>query len=331
LGKAGSVLQSADGPFSLTVKTTLPNLTIAIAPPSSPPAVGNPHAYHLTITNSGAVSATGVQVQLSFSLAGTVSSATSQQGTCSLGTPVQCSLGSVAVGQTIAIDVTAVFMPDGPSPVSNPVLNVTATVKENEQDAVIADNTATLVELVGDFQLIPTPNSMTVTAGQPAGYTVAVSPRQMAPAWGPFAATVTLTCSSLPQYASCAFSPSTATPGANSVSVSLTIATVTTTTAALTPSRAEDTPVFVVLVFPLALGVLVAASSKSRRKRLAETVLLIIVLEFACLLMACGGGGGNQQQPPPVQHFTAPGTYTITINGTSGQAQRTTQVTLVVQ
>jgi hypothetical protein len=315
-----------DGPFSLTVTSTLPNLAIKIASPASPPAVGNPHSYHLTISNSGAEAATGVQMEMSFSLAGSVSSTTPQQGTCTFGPPVQCSLGSVAVGQAVPVDVTAVLMPDGVSPVSNPNLNVTATVAENEQDAVLADNTATLVETVGDFQLNVAPASVTVVAGQmPANYQVVVAPR-----FGSFAAAVTLSCSGLPSETSCKFSNASVTPGGSSTSVALTITTTARPSAALSPLLPQNVPSFAFAVFTFAAALLLAFSPGKRRRQFAALLLLLMVLQIVAMMGACSSGGSSGPPPPP-QGGTPAGTYPITVTGTSGIAQRNAQFILVVQ
>jgi uncharacterized protein DUF11 len=283
--------------------------------------VGNPHSYHLTISNSGAKAATGVQMQLSFSLAGSVSSAAPQQGTCTLGPPVQCNLGSIAIGQALTVDVIAVFMPDGVSPVSNPTLNVTATVTENEPDAVQADNTATLVETVGDFQLTATPPTVTVVAGQSASYTLTVAPRL-----GPFPASVSFSCASLPSQSTCSFSPASMTPGSNSASVNLTIATTARSSAMLLPHTPQNIPLVAFFAIALAAGFSLTLSPQKCRKQFAALFFLLIALQFAAMLEACNGGSAGPPPPPPQG-----GTYTITVTGTSGTAQRTVQFTLVVQ
>jgi photosystem II stability/assembly factor-like uncharacterized protein len=325
-GKLLNVIKPADGPFSLTVTSAEPNLAVKMTPPASPPAVGNPHSYHLTISNSGAATATGVQLQLSFSLAGSVSSAAAQQGTCTPGPPVQCNLGSVAVGQTVTADVTAVFMPDGVSPVSNPTLNITATVTENEPDAVLADNTATLVETVGDFQMTATPPTVTVVAGQSASYTLSAAPRL-----GPFAASVTFACASLPSQSTCSFSPASVTPGSGSATVNLTVATTARSSTLLLPHTPQRIPLFAFFTLALAASVSLALSPQKRRKQFAALIFLLIAIQFAAVLEGCNGGSAGPPPPPPPQGRTPSGTYTITVTGMSGVAQRTVQFTLVVQ
>jgi hypothetical protein len=53
-------------------------------------------------------------------------------------------------------------------------------------------------------------------------------------------------------------------------------------------------------------------------------------VELAVTLGSCNGGSAPPPPPPP-SGGTPPGSYTITITGTSGIAQRSTQITIVVQ
>jgi IPT/TIG domain len=81
---------------------------------------------------------------------------------------------------------------------------------------------------VPDFTVTATPASQTVIAGNAGAYTVTVT------ATNGFNSTVTLTCAavSLPAGASCAFSPSSVTPGASPATSALSISTASTTPAA---------------------------------------------------------------------------------------------------
>jgi hypothetical protein len=75
---------------------------------------------------------------------------------------------------------------------------------------------------------------------------------------------------------------------------------------------------------------LLAALGSRRRGRQLRPALAGLLLAAA---LACGGGNGPappSQQPPP-GGLTAPGTYQITITGTSGAVQRSTTVSLTVQ
>jgi ABC-type glycerol-3-phosphate transport system substrate-binding protein len=56
---------------------------------------------------------------------------------------------------------------------------------------------------------------------------------------------------------------------------------------------------------------------------LMTSSLLLLTLTASLFLAACGGNGGGKG--------TKPGTYTITISGTSGAITHTTTVSLTVQ
>src|SRR3974390_1628914 len=71
-------------------------------------------------------------------------------------------------------------------------------------------------------------------------------------------------------------------------------------------------------------------SRRERRKRFAAVFFLLILLQLVAMLGACNGGSSSGPPPPPVVGTPA-GTYTLTLTGTSGIAQRTMQFTLVVQ
>jgi hypothetical protein len=71
----------------------------------------------------------------------------------------------------------------------------------------------------------------------------------------------------------------------------------------------------------------------TRRRRVSYRVRACVVL-LACMplfaLTGCGGGSGT---PPPVQQTftTPPGTYTLTVNATTGKATVLQPLTLIVR
>jgi hypothetical protein len=66
-------------------------------------------------------------------------------------------------------------------------------------------------------------------------------------------------------------------------------------------------------------------TAQTRRQRIAISIPLAGLVLF--LVFQAAGCGSNNGSPP--QHGTQPGTYTVTITGTSG-VSRTTTVTLTV-
>jgi glucose/arabinose dehydrogenase len=177
---------------------------------------------------------------------------------------------------------------------------------------------------VTDFSLAVNPPSVSVAAGQSASYTVTIAPE-----FGSFGNQVALSCSGLPLLAACAFSPSSLTPNNQPAASTLSISTAAA--AALWPGdQHRELPPYtlwlVVWVVVLSLLSLVARERLAPRPSLTVAILLFLT----GFQLACGGGGGSSA-PPAVSQRTPAGTFTITVNGTSGSAVRTTTATLVVQ
>jgi hypothetical protein len=202
---------------------------------------------------------------------------------------------------------------------------------------VIADNAADspqMVPLTGlgvDFSISPaagSPNSVTVTAGQPATYTVSVA------GTSGFSGTVSLSCTSPAVQTTCGVLP-------NPLPVNGTTpvnATVTVTTAArsalpprwrppmLPPGLRVGLPWLLLLLGLVTLTMALRRQSGGRR----AWVGLAAMLMAAALFFGCGGGGGSTPPPPPPPQGTPAGTYPITVNAISGAATRTTTLTLKV-
>jgi hypothetical protein len=160
----------------------------------------------------------------------------------------------------------------------------------------------------------------TVTSGGTATYNLIL-------AGGPgFGGSVSLACASLPQNASCTLSPNSLTfsPG-GSANFTVSINTASSATALINQPGSATMAGFGitgVLSLPLLLFV------RRRRMRLGLGLHSLFLLLALVVLAGCGGGGSSHSSG---SQTTLPGTYTVTINATSGGQSASESLTLIVQ
>ena len=177
---------------------------------------------------------------------------------------------------------------------------------------------------VNDFTVTATPASATVTAGAPATYTVKVTPTGSG-----FPESVSLACGSgLPSGASCSF-PSNGNPipslsnGPQSRALEIT----TTARVTTTGSMFRSGRILYAFWLPVSGLALIGTGLSGRRRRLLGLLFAAVV---GIVLTQSGCGSSNRNTTTTTG--TPAGTYTITVNGTTGSsATRTTTVQLTVQ
>jgi hypothetical protein len=170
------------------------------------------------------------------------------------------------------------------------------------------------------FTLASDSASYPVTAGASASVTITLTPGANG-----FNLPVTYTCTDPAPESTC-----TGPSGATTTSpVSFSI----TTTAPVGEMRSpfsHGSRMFYALLLPGFLGIIFVAGSKKRSARGAKLLGLIVVLGFSTMwLGSCGGSSSSTKNPG-----TAAGSYTITINATTGGSVPITSsqtVKLVVQ
>jgi hypothetical protein len=216
--------------------------------------------------------------------------------------------------------------------------NVTVTASNN---GIKFSPAANVQVVVTNFSVGSAPGSVTVTAGHPATFTATATANG-----GAFSSPITLGCSGLPAGASCAFSPSTVTPGSTSAQSTLTISTtarsmvppVTTGPSGRLPQWA---PVvwqvqrgippqalwLALIVFAILGWVGTRLAPLAYRRRLTTLGATALALTFFAIQVACGGGS----TPPPPTGGTPAGTYSISVSGTSGTLVQSSTATLIVQ
>ncbi|MGD0567127.1 MAG: hypothetical protein ABSA78_01880 [Candidatus Sulfotelmatobacter sp.] len=296
-GTSGPIMSSLSVPFNVGTYLISGPSTLSSAPGGQAAAT-----LSLTSTNfySGQVNATCDASALS-----------GAQCTLTPANPIVIDSGAV-VALAASINV-----PDNASP---GMYNINI----NTQDATGAPSASLTMALtvIQDFTVgALTPTTQTITPGQSASYNFSVLPVGAA-----FTDAVTLSCSGAPVISLCSFTPNPVTPGSSSAAVVLTITT-TSSAASLAPRAGA---VFYALWLALPAIALMGARSRKRSKLGGPACLLgLFLLAFA--LLSCGGGAGNGGGGGGQQQGTQPGTYTITVTGTSGAlSQAASPVTLVV-
>jgi CSLREA domain-containing protein len=195
-------------------------------------------------------------------------------------------------------------------------------------------STMTTIDVIVDFDVAVAPSSVTIARGEAATYTVSVDDV------GGFSDAISLSCSGLPNLASCAFSPASVTLSGADATSTLTVSTTAAGAVPLPPVfRSPREPMVFGLVAVaglLILGLLGLArySSRATRRPLQVAwVLPALAVVLALAFSACGDDGGGPTGPPGGQagQGTPTGTFNVTVAGTAGSVTHSETVMLVVQ
>ncbi len=244
-----------------------------------------------------------------------VCDASALSGQCSVtpGNPIP-----ISAGTTAALTLT-VNVPNSaaPQPVNSYNINVTVTDSSGQPNQTLQ----LPLTVIQDFTLgSPTPATQTIASGQSASYNFSVLPVGVS-----FANAVTFSCSGAPVISLCNFTPNPVTPGNSSAAVVMNITT-TFDSANLSLPRSHRAVFFYALCLTLPGIVLLVTRRRKEHTRLTLPAFLLGLLLLALLLPSCGGGGRNGGGTDGAgggggggqQQGTQPGTYTITVTGTSG-------------
>ena len=239
----------------------------------------------ITLANSGnaTLSISGIQVAGDYA----------QSNNC----PANLSAGSIC-----AINVTF-------TPKTSGTRNGTVTISDSVAGS---PQTVGLTGAGSDFGLTSSPSSDTVKAGTTATYTLTLSPLL-----GPFNDPVQLSCGDAPALTTCSLQPNKVTLGGNPATVILNIPTTASVAQASPFSSMQTRPIYAIWIQLQTVGLfgLMLIGSTTRSRQLRAIMLLVLVSGALICMAGCAGGTGITSPP---QTGTTPGTYTITVTGTSG-------------
>jgi len=279
------------------------------------PARQAPATVQATIT---AVNGYGSAVNLSC-VAGVVSGS---------GPAPSCSVSPVAV--TPSASGTAFQVTIGQGTGGSYSLNIQA----KGTDANTFTQSTTLNVNFYDFMVTPSVTSQTVSGGQPANYTLSVTPVGLAT----FQQAVSFACAQLPAAAACTFDPSQVNSGDGGATVQLSVSTTAAMAWSGSRKRPEGRVWLCAMLLPAAALALLFGRTPRRRALMGVMlgcVLSLVILQAACgggLTGGGGGGGGGGGTPPPQ---STSNTHIFTVNVVEGSGTQSVQqqvgLTLVVQ
>ncbi len=203
----------------------------------------------------------------------------------------------------------------------------------NEQHGLFSAITANATPApTGDFNISASPSTLTISAGQPASFTVTLG------GLNGFNSAVTLTCSGQPANSTCSFSPASVSPSSGGmVTSTMTISTSSSPYMHAGLISWNQTGGRYTMILPILALVLLAAflagSIRSGRMAGNKGILglagsLALLFATACLLAASGCGGNGMNNPG---NGTQRGMATVMVTGTSGNLTHSTSISLTVQ
>jgi hypothetical protein len=319
--------QGRNGPSDAFVTKLAPVLNFTLVPTAVPPVVGvgSQVSFAYTVTNSGEFT-NGITFTDFLPASGaTFVSAAASPGTCGAPTnnTILCNIGTLNTAATAT--VTVIVTPVAPTLPGGPVS------LGNSGQAAVGQLTfpSSASVTVNDFSITASPATATVPAGVPAVFTAVVSPSSTSG----FPDSVSISCGSgLPTGATCLPGNNNPIPNLNSGPQSSqfvinTTARVTTTTD-LRHGGESGVPLYASWL-PVSGLALVGVGLTGRRSRQRRLLMGLVLAGFFALILFVQGCSSSKTTT--TTSGTPAGTYSVTVNAASGNATRSTVVTLIVR
>ena len=313
VSKLGSV-----GSLQLTPTSPSPTTPVTIG-------VGNTVAFTYTLINAGDATSGIIVTDALPSTGATFNSITTTVGNCGtvVTSTVTCSIGTLNSGGTATITVnltpTAQTTPlTSPGGLSNSI-----AASAPGAQTVTASSTAA----VQDFNIAVqpgTPATITVPAGVPGNFTI-----QVTGTLSNFPDSISLSVGAgLPSATSTAWTtnPVPSLTGSAQTSVLTVTTTARVTTTGFLGHRSSALYALWLPVSGMAFLGLGIGGRTSRKRRMFLGIMLVGFFSLVFFQAGCGSSSTTSTTTG-----TPAGIYTLTVNGTSGTATRTTTVTLIVQ
>lgn len=304
----GTINVSVTNPFGVNNAGggTSSALTLTVLPANSQPTIGalipasataGGPSFTLTITGTGFSSSSVVTF-------GSKPVTSAYQGPSEIRATIPAS--AIAMAGTPLVTVS--------NPGSNPSVAVSFTINSP----------------VPDFSMTASTSSSTVPAGQTANFSVTLTAVN-----GTLSDPVTFSASGLPTGANATFTPPNLAAGSSGMAIMLAITTTPHSPASSAASPYGGRPAYAryEVVFVILMMWWLLLAWRSRARRFAPHFLIILLLCVVAHLAACGTVGNSSSGSGPQLNpmtGTPAGTYTITVNATSGSASVQTKVTLTV-
>jgi uncharacterized repeat protein (TIGR01451 family) len=159
--QSGATMHSSQLSLNVVSPTSV-DLSVSNTASPNPGQVAVSLAYRLIVTNAGPAAATNVQVTDNLPAGVTFGSVTTSQGMCNGNGPVNCSIGSLAVGATATITITV-------TPSSQGQIVNSATVSGSETEVDSSNNTADVTTTIQAAALSPSMTDPNLTVSTVLG------------------------------------------------------------------------------------------------------------------------------------------------------------------